>query len=162
MEALLVWLGSAFWFTCLIIGTLIGNGKDRRWMGFCLSFALGPIGVVITIFIAPGPKNDGCLGCGIIFASVAIPVAIIIWFLGFALKLDREAQVKREQREKDAARVEHELLYGTPTPRPPTPVPTPSEEQIRWQEQQYRAERQRAELEQRRAEAEAIRRRYGQ
>lgn len=57
MEVILLWL------VCAIIGGIIGSKKSRAAEGAAIGFFLGPIGVLISIFMADkGPKCPKCGG----------------------------------------------------------------------------------------------------
>ncbi len=41
------------WIVCGILGAMIGSSKGRGGAGFALSFLLGPLGVIIALFLKP-------------------------------------------------------------------------------------------------------------
>ncbi len=45
------------WIICGIIGAVIGGNKGRKGEGFGLGFLLGPIGILIAVFMKPNLKQ---------------------------------------------------------------------------------------------------------
>ena len=41
------------WIVSTILGVMIGSSKGRGGAGFALGFLLGPLGVIITLFLKP-------------------------------------------------------------------------------------------------------------
>lgn len=50
------------WIAMGVIGALIGREKDRAGDGFCLGLLLGPIGLIIALFLKPRNRKE-CPHC---------------------------------------------------------------------------------------------------
>lgn len=60
MTFIVIWIASS------ILGVMIGSSKGRSGAGFALGFLLGPLGVIITLFLKPDTAKveEEALGSG--------------------------------------------------------------------------------------------------